>query len=122
VEIRNPEFLTPEYLGCLHSHGVAHVFNGWWRMPELGSQIALPGAFTADFTVARALLRAGRSYEQAVERFAPYRHVQDVNQGGRDALRVLVERTRRERRSAFVFVNNRFEGNAPGTIAALVED
>ena len=91
-------------------------------MPELSSQIAVPDAFTAKFSVTRALLRAGRSYEQAVERFAPYKQVQEVNEEGREALRGVIRRAREERESAFVFVNNRFEGNAPETILAVVDD
>ena len=71
VEIRNPELLGCEYFACLRSHGAAHVFNAWTRMPELERQTALDGAFTADYTVVRALLRRGRSYEQAVAQFAP---------------------------------------------------
>src|SRR5947209_647664 len=35
LEIRNPDFLMPEYFDCLRHHGVAHVFNAWSRMPEL---------------------------------------------------------------------------------------
>jgi len=72
VEVRNPEFLGPEYFRCLKSHGVAHVFNAWARMPELGRQIRMPEAFTADFTVCRALLRHGRAYANAVELFVEY--------------------------------------------------
>ena len=71
VEIRNEEFLTREYFECLRSHGVAHVFNAWARMPELATQIALPGSITADFLVSRALLRRGWPYAQAVQLFAP---------------------------------------------------
>ena len=77
VEIRNEEFLTPQYFGCLREHGVAHVFNAWTRMPAIGEQIAMPDVFTADFTVARALLRRGRPYEEAVAKFSPYREIQD---------------------------------------------
>ena len=59
VEIRNDNYLTPQYFEVLASHNVAHVFNAWTRMPELDEQAQLPGAFTADFTVVRALLEAG---------------------------------------------------------------
>lgn len=122
VEIRNPEFLGPEYFQCLARHGVAHVFNAWWRMPELHQQMAAPGAFTADFTVCRALLRRGRSYEAAVKKFSPYERVQDSNPEARRAMRSLISRARRDGRAAFIFVNNRLEGNAPETIQAIVDD
>jgi uncharacterized protein YecE (DUF72 family) len=120
VEIRNPEFLSPDYFACLQRHGAAHVFSAWTRMPELGVQTSLADAFTADFTVVRALLRKGRAYEEAVSQFSPYLHVQDANPPARDALRKLIERSRRQRQAAYIFVNNRLEGNAPETIDAIL--
>jgi len=119
VEIRNQEFLVPEYFSCLRRHGVAHVFNAWTRMPEISEQIQLPDVYTADFTVTRALLRKGRPYEQAVSQFTPYREIRDPNPGTRQALRDLIERARRLPQPAYIFVNNRLEGNAPGTIEAI---
>jgi len=121
VEIRNPEFLQPDYFQCLRTHGVAHVYNAWSRMPELGRQIAMPDSVTADFLVSRALLRYGRPYEDAVAMFAPYTEVKDPNPETRDALRVMIERARDSHRMAFLFVNNRLEGNAPATIVSIVE-
>jgi uncharacterized protein YecE (DUF72 family) len=121
VEIRNPEFLGPEYFGCLRDNGVAHVFNAWTRMPEIGLQMELPDAFTAGFTVARALLRKGRPYEEAVSSFAPYTMTKDANPETRSALRSLINRAREKRQPSFLFVNNRLEGNAPLTIEAVIE-
>jgi uncharacterized protein YecE (DUF72 family) len=120
VEVRNRTYLEKPYFDCLHAHNVAHVFNAWTRMPSLNEQIAIPGAFTADFTVVRALLREGRNYEQAVEQFSPYDKLQDENPEAREAIRALIRRMREERRAAMIFVNNRFEGNAPTTIQAMV--
>jgi len=120
VEIRNPEFLGSAYLACLRRHGVAHVLNAWTRMPELGSQMQAPGIETADFVVTRALLRFGRSYEDAVARFQPYSQVQDPNPAARSALRVIARRAIASKRRAYLFVNNRLEGNAPGTIDAVL--
>ena len=121
VEIRNAEYLGPDYFSALHSHNTAHVFNAWTRMPELLEQIDMPGAFTADFTVVRALLKKGRAYEQAVKAFEPYQRVQEPNPGAREALRRIAERAWKTRQPAYVFVNNRLEGNAPGTIEAVVD-
>jgi uncharacterized protein YecE (DUF72 family) len=121
VEIRNPEFLSPEYFACLHSHGIAHVFNAWTRMPEIGRQMHLHQAYTGDFTVARALLRRGRPYEEAVAKFTPYAHVQEPNPETRDALRLLIARARGRHEPSYIFVNNRLEGNAPQTIEAVTD-
>jgi uncharacterized protein YecE (DUF72 family) len=121
VEVRNPGFLQPEYFGCLRAHGVAHVYNAWSRMPELHRQIAMPDSFTADFLVCRALLRYNRSYEQAVQTFAPYSEIRDPNPEARDSLRLLIDRAAGRKQVAFLFVNNRLEGNAPLTIMAVTD-
>ena len=121
VEIRNPEFLSPEYFACLRSHRVAHVFNAWTRMPEIGVQMHVRDAYTADFSVARALLRRGRAYEEAVAKFTPYAQVQDRNPETRDALRLLIAQARQRHERSYIFVNNRLEGNAPETIEAVTD-
>ena len=89
-------------------------------MPEVARQMEIPGSVTADFVVCRALLRRGRSYEDAVGMFAPYTEVKDPNPEVRESLRVLIDRSREARRMAFLFVNNRLEGNAPATILSVV--
>jgi uncharacterized protein YecE (DUF72 family) len=119
VEIRNSEYLKRDYFAMLAGHNVAHIFNAWTRMPDIDTQAQLPGAFTADFTVVRALLRHGRTYEQAVKSFEPYQVTQEPDPITRDALCKIAERTRRLGQSAFLFVNNRLEGNAPSTIEAV---
>jgi len=121
IEIRNPEYLGSDYFSILRARNTAHVFNAWTRMPEPLEQIEMPGAFTADFVVARALLRRGRPYADAVAKFSPYRSVQEPNQGVRLALREIADRSRRASAPAFLFVNNRLEGHAPGTIEAVVD-
>jgi hypothetical protein len=91
-------------------------------MPEIDVQLHVADPWAAGFTVARALLRAGRSYEEAVKLFQPYTHIQDPNPQTRSALRRLIREARMQNRRAYVFVNNRLEGNAPETIAAIIEE
>lgn len=119
VELRNQEFLMPPYLAVLREHGVAHLFNSWTRMPSIGEQAAVPGVFTADFVVARVLLRPGRYYAEAVDAFAPYDKIQDPNPELRRDVARLIEEARRLRVPAYIIVNNRAEGSAPKTIAAI---
>ncbi len=121
VEIRNAEFLGVKYFECLRKHGAAHVFNAWTRMPELDTQINLAGSMTADFVVARALLKRERPYEEAVAKFAPYSQVQEPNLGARQALAEVAKRAMRQRQPAYLFVNNRLEGNAPGTVEGVLD-
>lgn len=119
VEIRNPEYLAPEYFAVLRTHGVAHVFNSWTRMPAIGEQLQLHDSITAGFLVSRALLRPGRTYSDAVDAFAPYDHVQDENPILRADLAALAKAALELRIPAYLIVNNRAEGSAPLTIAAV---
>ena len=54
--------------------------------------------------------------------FEPYKEVQEPDEATRLALREIAERTVKTKRRAYAFVNNRLEGNAPGTIAAVAEN
>ena len=121
VEVRNDEFLTPMYFAVLREHGVGHVLSSWTRMPPLGHQLDLPGSITAPFILARALLRPGRTYNEAVDAFAPYDRIREPNPKLRRDLARLVEEAVRLRIPAYLLVNNRAEGSAPLTIAAVAE-
>ena len=121
IEVRNPEFLHGAYFAVLREHGIAHVFNAWTRMPTLSAQMQYPDVFTTDFTVTRALLRAGRPYEEAVKLFSPYEAIQEPNEEVRGALRNLLALAKKRNEPTYIFVNNRLEGNAPGTIEAVIE-
>jgi uncharacterized protein YecE (DUF72 family) len=119
VEVRNEEFLTPMYLAVLREHGVAHVFNSWTRMPPIGDQLDLPGSVPGPFIIARALLRPGRTYDEAVDAFAPYDRILEPDPELRRDLVRLVERAVQTRIPAYLLVNNRAEGSAPHTIAEV---
>ena len=119
VEIRNPELLGPGYFAVLRAHRIAHVFNAWTRMPAIGEQLLLHESITSDFVVARALLRPGRTYAQAVDAFAPYSHIQDENPPLRHDLVALARTAINLRIPAYVIANNRAEGCSPLTIAAV---
>jgi uncharacterized protein YecE (DUF72 family) len=121
VELRNAELLDSQHGAVLARHGVAHVFNSWTHMPPIGAQLDLPWVFSAGFTVARALLRPGRPYADAVRLFKPYDRVREpLPELRQDLLRLIAEATRR-RLEALILANNRAEGNAPGTIRAVAE-
>lgn len=125
LELRNEEYLTPAYLAVLREHGVAHLFNSWTRMPSIGEQLALDDVITAPFVIARALLRPGRYYADAVDAFAPYDRIQDENPELRGDLTKLAERAIKLRIPAWLLVNNRAEGSAPYTIkivATMIAD
>lgn len=123
VELRNKDWLQDEYFACLNRHGVAHVFNSWAAMPPVNKQMAMPCSRTnPQLVVARFLLKPGCKYEEAVKAFHPYDRVKEPNPDARSAGRALIAeaKTAGPARKTFIYVNNRMEGNALGTIEALV--
>ncbi len=122
TEIRNPEFLGQKYFETLNSFGATHCFNHWHIMPPLVEQMkkaATAGGLTADFYVARILTPLGVSYEGAVKMFEPYDRIKKPNEGMRRDVVRLIKRAIERDVDAFIIVNNRSEGNSPGTISAI---
>ena len=123
VEMRNHHWLQPDYFQCLARHGVTHVFNSWDAMPSVSEQMAMPGSHTNPaLTAARFLLKPGRKYEESVKKFEPYDRVQEPNDAARAAGSKLIAEgsAAAGKRQTYIYVNNRLEGNAPETIAAMV--
>ena len=130
VEIRNRNFLQPEYFEMLKKHNVAHIINQWTRMPDASEQMTLPGALEcADFVAARFLLKQVRTFEDAVKMFSPYTAVKEPFEGAREAAAHLVKPTveydlrpspKPARKAAFVYVNNRLEGNSLESLIAIL--
>ena len=75
----------------------------------------------ADFTVVRALLTRGRSYEKAVKAFEPYREIKEPNEGARRGMVEIARQARRGRfRPGFSSITG-WRVSAPATIEAVVE-
>ena len=92
-------------------------------MPPASEQMALPGSRTNPELVAACfLLKSGRKYENAVKAFQPYVKPKEVNAEARAAVADLIRKTRCEqKRKTFIYVNNRLEGNALESIAAMLD-
>ena len=69
------------------------------------------------------LLKPGRKYEDAVKSFSPYDRIHDPYPEGRAVGAELIREARCSggATKGFIYVNNRFEGNALETIAAIVD-
>lgn len=121
VEIRNREFLHPDYFAMLASHGATHVFNSWTDMPPVIEQMAMTGSRSGGLLGARFLLKPGRKYEEAVKAFTPYDQIRDAYPEGRAAITGLIRQALAgAQKRTFIFVNNRFEGCSLQTIAAVL--
>ena len=93
-------------------------------MPPVSEQVALAGSRTnPDLVSARFLLKPGRKYEEAVKTFQPYDKTKEVNDEARKAGADLIKagKSPDKQKKTLIFVNNRLEGNALETIAAMIE-
>lgn len=122
VELRNRNWLRPDYFACLARHQVTHVFNSWEAMPSVEEQLAMTGSQTQPYLVAaRFLLKPGRRYEEAVKTFQPYDKTREINAAARKAGAALIaDGLQAKGRQTFIYVNNRLEGNALSTLEGMV--
>jgi len=92
-------------------------------MPAVSEQLKMPGSLTNHrLTGARFLLTPGNTYEKTVKAYQPYSETKHVDPDAREAAAQLIAGGERyePRTKTFVYVNNRLEGNALETIAAVV--
>ena len=111
IEIRNKNFLHPEYFAMLRKHVVAHIYNSWGSMPSVGEQMAMPDSRTTTFVGARFLLKPGRKYQEAVDLFSPYDRIKEPNDEARAAGGEMIKQavTTRPEGGTYIYVNNRLE-------------
>lgn len=120
VEIRNKNWLVPEYFIVLTKHQIAHVFNSWSEMPLLSEQIERSSLHQLPFFISRLLLKPGTLYQDAVDAYSPYHQLRAEHSEIRSSVVKLIHLALEQNKPAYILVNNRFEGCAPKTIDALI--
>lgn len=121
VEIRERALLTDAYREVLARHSVAHVCSYWSTMPWPGEQAAFMKVEQGPFTMVRLLLRPGTRYEERRQEMAPFNRVVQPDERMRQEVAALLTSAARQKRRAYLLVNNKAEGSAPLTIEALAE-
>ena len=119
VEVRTPAWMTPEYARVLGRRGAADVYNSSSATPMPGRKAGMLPVATQPFAVVRLLLRPGTWYEDQRERFTPFDRIVDPDPVMRSDVADIVACAARAARPAYVLVNNKAEGSAPLTAAAL---
>lgn len=124
VEIRNQNWLHPDYFAMLDRHGVAHVYNQWTRMPTVHEQIGLRPLEVNPFVVARYLLSPGRSFEWAREQFEPFHQLREIDPDARESMVQILRHAMHGEthgQPTYLYVGNELEGNALHTFADVLE-
>ena len=120
VEIRNRALLTRDYAAALRSAGALHCYNVLPDMPTPSDQQAVVDPNDeAHALVMRWLLAKNFKYEEAREAFRPFNRIALRDDDARTEISQFVERAIDRKRAAYVIVNNKAEGSAPESVAAL---
>jgi uncharacterized protein YecE (DUF72 family) len=119
VEVRTPELLGPDYAAALRSAGAAHCVALLPGMPGADVQASMLDPTLP--LVVRWLLAPGLAYDDAKSSFAPFDRVVRPDISARHAIAALVQAATARAVPATVIVNNKAEGSAPLSIAALAE-
>jgi uncharacterized protein YecE (DUF72 family) len=124
VELRDPGLLTPRLIDALGEAGVGYCVALHDRMPPIERQLRALDRLDGDTPgplVVRWTLHAGLGYEEAKGRYAPFRRLVDPDIDTRLALARRVARTLLDGQPVTVIANNKAEGSAPLTLAALAD-
>jgi len=122
VELRDAALLTPRLMDMLRDAGVGYCLGLHDRMPPVERQLRALDRLergTPGPLVARWTLHAGIGYEAARARYAPFRELRDPDPATRDRLAERAAATLQAGQTVTVIANNKAEGSAPLTLAAL---
>lgn len=119
VEWRDRAMLGPDLAELLAKHRTAHGFAAHPRMPAIEEQAILDHG--SGPLIVRWLLRGDRAYEEARAAYAPFDRLCDPDPGTRGRIAGLLQSAAVQGREALLIVNNKAEGSAPLSIAALAQ-
>jgi uncharacterized protein YecE (DUF72 family) len=120
LEIRNPNYFTPEFFAFLKEIGVGFVGLEGYYLPPLAEVFEKFDPRTAPFLV----LRLHGSERQGIEK-ATGEHWDRIAAPRPEALRAaarIIRVNRRQKIMTFLNVNNHFEGSAPLTIERFLKE
>ncbi|MBN8750344.1 Uncharacterised protein [Xylophilus ampelinus] len=124
VEVRNPEWLTPELVAALRDAGATYCLGLHPKLPPIDKQIPLLRALWPRPLVCRWNLNRKHGafgYEDAKGLYEPFDRLIDPDLETRDALARVIAGTVGAGQPAYVTINNKAEGSAPLSVAALAE-
>ncbi len=124
VEVRDPEWLTPEFAAVLRNAGATYCLGLHPKLPPLADQLPLLRALWPTPLVCRWNLNEVHGpygYEDAEKRYAPYDRLHDLDPATQEALAKVIVGITGRGQNAYVTISNHAEGCAPLTVQRLAE-
>lgn len=125
VEVRDPEWLTPDFAAVLREAGATYCLGLHAKMPPLQEQLPLLRALWPGPLVCRWNLNPVHGpygYEEAEKSYAPYDRLHHPDPETRAALAAVIAGITGRGQNAFVTISNHAEGSAPVTVRGVAEE
>jgi uncharacterized protein YecE (DUF72 family) len=122
VEVRDPQWLTPDFAAALRDTGATYCMGLHAKMPRIAEQLPILRALWPGPLVCRWNLNplyGAFGYEKARRQYAPYDRLADPDLETRAALARVIAGTVGAGHNAFVTLSNKAEGSAPLSVAEL---
>lgn len=122
VEVRDPEFITPEFAEMLKGVGATYCLSLHPKLPPIDRQLPLlrklwPGPLVCRWHMHRRHGPFG--YANAEKEYTPFSAIHDDDPGTREALAQVIRATTQHGQPAYVTISNNAEGCAPLSIQAM---
>lgn len=125
VEVRDPEFLTPDFVAVLREAGATYCLGLHPKLPAVEDQLPLlralwPGPLVCRWNLNR--IHGPFGYEDAQQRYGDFDQRMDPDPHTLALLAKVVRGTTAAGHRAYVTISNKAEGCAPLTVRALARE
>lgn len=122
VEVRDPQWLTPQFVNALRNTGATYCMGLHAKMPHINEQLPILRALWPGPLVCRWNLNpvhGAFGYEDAKDAYEPYDKIIDPDTETRMALANVIRGTASGGQNVFVTLSNKAEGSAPLSVIEL---
>lgn len=122
VEVRDPQWLTPQFVAALRDTGATYCMGLHAKMPRITEQLPILRALWPGPLVCRwnlNPLHGAYGYEDAQALYSPYDKIIDPDPETRAALVRVIAGTANAGQNVFVTLSNKAEGSAPLSVIEL---
>ena len=125
VEVRDPQWLTPEFAAVLRAAGATYCLGLHAKMPPIEGQLPMlralwPGPLVCRWSLNRA--HGAYGYKDAVQRYSPFARLVDEDLDTRSILARVIIATTQAGHPVYATLNNKAEGSAPLSVVALARE
>lgn len=124
IEVRDPQWLTPQFVDVLRDTGTTYCMGLHAKMPRIAEQLPILRALWPGPLVCRwnlNPLHGAYGYEDAQRQYEPYDKLVDPDLETRADLAKVIAGTVSNGQLAYVTVSNKAEGSSPLSAIALAQ-